>query len=254
MKTINQLLTERKAFPLKVRFLYLFSALSHGLLGGMMLIFSFLRAGPEPVHSFHYYTADLISLPRSAMPGLERAGGRVKKEKTPEAEPEHQVVSQPPEKKEPENKKQRNEKEEKRRNRTSEDSEKNDADSAGRNRDQSDGSQRGFSISGSGGTQGGGSLGGMDTRFAWYRVTVIDILNTNWIQVADDYARQNRTVIVRFAILKDGTIADLVIEKSSGSAMLDRGVQRAIQASDPLPPVPHGFGKEKLTARFKFIY
>jgi len=256
MKTVNQLLTERKNFPLKVRPLYLLSAVSHGFFGGMLIILYFLRAGTGSVPHFHYYTADLISLPyasssQTSSASSERAAEREDKKGEKD---NHTVISSEQKKKEPEKNEHRKEVENVPEKQASKDSRKKEKPGTSEPRND-DGRTGGFSVSGGGRYPGGGSsLSGLDTRFAWYRATVVDILNANWIQVADDYTQQNRSVIVHFAISETGHITDVVIEASSGSALLDRGVRRAIQASDPLPPIPQGFGKDRLTARFRFIY
>jgi|GEM_PF-4186672 len=245
MKTVNQFLAERRDYPLKVRILYVASALSHVCLGVMIFFFSVLQRGSPDVASFTYYTADLVSLPVFSSPETDRASrSRSSKsdEKTSkEVEQKHIVVSQD----------QKEEKSKKEIDSSTDTREKSDSDK----RRSETVSNQGFTIAGGGNRRGDGhSLGSMDMRFAWYRASVVDILNTNWIQVSDSFSRQNRTVIVRFAISQDGTISGVEIEQSSGSSILDRGVRRAINASNPLPQIPSGIGKKQLTARFKFVY
>ena len=249
MKTVNQFLAERRDYPLKVRILYVASALSHVCLGVMIFFFSVLQRGSPDVASFAYYTADLVSLPVFSSPGTDSSRSSKSDEKTSkEAEQKHIVVSE--DQKEEKSKKEMDSSTDTRKD-PRDSAEKSDSD---KRRSESI-SNQGFTIAGGGNRRGDGhSLGSMDMRFAWYRASVVDILNTNWIQVSDSFSRQNRTVIVRFAISQDGTISGVEIEQSSGSSILDRGVRRAINASNPLPQIPSGIGKKQLTARFKFVY
>ena len=62
-----------------------------------------------------------------------------------------------------------------------------------------------------------------------------------------------RTTVVRFSILRDGSIADLQVIKPSGSPLLDRASQRALLAAK-LPALPSQYKSEKLTVNLTFPY
>ncbi len=62
------------------------------------------------------------------------------------------------------------------------------------------------------------------------------------------------TVVVRFAILKDGKMTDLKLEEKSGDVALDRAAYGAIVYSSPLPPLPTQFKADSLDVRARFHY
>lgn len=62
------------------------------------------------------------------------------------------------------------------------------------------------------------------------------------------------TVVIEFAILKDGRVAGLHIVKSSGDSALDRAAYGAITYAIPLPNLPSRFGGDYLLLRASFLY
>jgi TonB family protein len=61
-------------------------------------------------------------------------------------------------------------------------------------------------------------------------------------------------VSIEFAILKDGSVAGMRLEGSSGDVALDRAAWGGITASNPFPPLPSQFGGQYLALRFHFYY
>ncbi len=108
--------------------------------------------------------------------------------------------------------------------------------------------------SGSGGGFGGGvgvSLGsgaggtGIDS---WYLRQVERRIGQNWLRTSlGELADQVRTS-VSFTISSQGRIENLRIEESSGIRAVDLAAERAVRASDPLPPLP--FELRRQTVRF----
>ena len=109
---------------------------------------------------------------------------------------------------------------------------------------------------GSQGGSGGGGAGGMlddaTFQYGWYLSNMSSKFSSNWTRpIKPDLDRTLRAV-VHFKIQKDGQLTEIVLEQPSGDASLDRSALRAIQESNPLPPLPYQYGKESLGVRFFF--
>ncbi len=106
-----------------------------------------------------------------------------------------------------------------------------------------------------GGSGGGGGSGFLDDAtfaYGWYLSNMTSILGRNWARpIRPDLDRTLRAV-VHFRVLKDGTLADIELEQASGDAALDRSALRAVQDSNPLPPLPYQYGKDSLGVHFFF--
>jgi len=59
---------------------------------------------------------------------------------------------------------------------------------------------------------------------------------------------------VRFEILRNGRIRNPHVTVSSGISFFDTSALRAVQESDPFPPLPEGFPGERLGVNFVFQY
>ena len=106
---------------------------------------------------------------------------------------------------------------------------------------------------GQGLTFGGGGTGG-ETNLAdfccpEYIQLLTQVIDQNWQKAQP----QRGTTVIRFSILRDGSIADLQVVKPSGSSLLDRASRRALEAAR-LPPLPAQFRSDKLTVNLTFPY
>jgi len=107
----------------------------------------------------------------------------------------------------------------------------------------------------------GGNYGTLsfDTQgFEWgdYARQLYLIIKKNWydrIPLAAYYGQRGK-VFIRFVIEKDGSITDLAVIRSSEIAPFDRAAENAIRASNPLPPLPPDFPKEREGVTFGFYY
>lgn len=61
-------------------------------------------------------------------------------------------------------------------------------------------------------------------------------------------------LMVYFTIDRKGKISDIQVEDSSGSGLLDQSALRAVQLSNPFPPLPSVFKEELLKVHFRFTY
>jgi TonB family protein len=105
---------------------------------------------------------------------------------------------------------------------------------------------------GSGAGGGGGMLDDATFQYGWYLSNMSSLFSRNWTRpIKPDLSRTLRAV-VHFVIQKDGRITEIVMEQSSGDAALDRSALRAVQDSNPLPPLPYQYGKDSLGVHFFF--
>jgi len=109
---------------------------------------------------------------------------------------------------------------------------------------------QGFGLSSGGGGGTGSSLDVANFCCPDYLVLMIDRIRTNWIRQAE-VAGNN---IVKFTIQRDGRIADVELEKSSGYQNLDLTSQRALAVTRTLPPLPSAFPNATLTVHLNFQY
>jgi TonB family protein len=98
----------------------------------------------------------------------------------------------------------------------------------------------------------------MGVDFGPYLQRVLHDVKQNWYTLIPEAARaplmKKGKVSIEFAILKDGKVAGLQLEGSSGDVSLDRAAWGGITASNPFPPLPAEFGGQYLALRFHFYY
>ena len=108
---------------------------------------------------------------------------------------------------------------------------------------------------GPGGGGGGGAGGMVDDptfQYGWYIANVQGIISRNWSRPIKPDMTRSLVALVRFRIMKDGSLSDIVLAQSSGDAALDRSSMRAVQDSNPLPPLPYQFGKDSVGFTLEF--
>jgi protein TonB len=99
---------------------------------------------------------------------------------------------------------------------------------------------------------GGGNFG---ARFSWYVEAVQRRVSSNWIQATVDPGIQFAPrVVVTFDVLKDGTITNVQVTKSSGNASVDTSAVRAVRDSTPLGRLPAEYSGSKVGVEFWFDY
>jgi TonB family protein len=98
----------------------------------------------------------------------------------------------------------------------------------------------------------------MGVDFGPYLQRVLHDVKVNWYNLIPESARapimKKGKVTIEFAILKNGTVAGMKLESTSGDVALDRGAWGGITASNPFPPLPNEFGGQYLALRFAFYY
>ena len=93
--------------------------------------------------------------------------------------------------------------------------------------------------------------------FRPYLRQVLLSVRRNWYAVIPESARLGMTrgqVLIQLAIVRDGTVAKLVIASSSGVNSLDRAAVAGISASNPFPPPPSEYTGKDVRIQFGFRY
>ncbi len=110
----------------------------------------------------------------------------------------------------------------------------------------------GEGAAGAGGGGAGGMLDDATFQYGWYLSNMSGLFSRNWTRPIKPDLSTTLRAIVHFRIQKDGRISDIVLEQSSGDAALDRSALRAVQDSNPLPPLPYQYAKDSLGVHFFF--
>lgn len=109
---------------------------------------------------------------------------------------------------------------------------------------------QGFGLSTGGGSGTGSYLDVSNFCCPEYIEIMIDRIRSNWNQTAENAGE----VIVKFTIYRDGSIHDVLVEKSSAYAALNLNAQRALAMTRTLPPLPAPFTNPTLTVHLNFQY
>lgn len=108
---------------------------------------------------------------------------------------------------------------------------------------------------GAGGAGIGFGDGTFGNRYGWYVDAITRRISQNWLQsLVDNRIRTAPRVYLSFDIERNGTISNMEIKQPSGIPSLDRSAQRAILASNPLPPLPGDYRGGAVNVSFYFEY
>jgi TonB family protein len=115
--------------------------------------------------------------------------------------------------------------------------------------------QMGGSASQGGMAFNGAGSGNFGAQFGWYVDAVQRRVSMNWLQATVDPGIQFAPrVVVTFQIMRDGSIANIQVLRSSGNASVDMSEVRAIRASTPLQPLPGGYSGSYVNVEFWFDF
>lgn len=98
---------------------------------------------------------------------------------------------------------------------------------------------------------GGGSAFDQEFEYAYYVQQMLSRIHQNWQRTA---VRGTTTVVVRFTILRDGSVEDVEVERSSRVPLLDRASLRAVLLAAPMPPLPNSYPREHVGIHLQFTY
>jgi len=90
--------------------------------------------------------------------------------------------------------------------------------------------------------------------FKPYLARILALVRQNWLAIIPQSARMGArgTVVLEFAIDRNGQVLKVVIATTSGSQVLDKAAVAAISASVPFPPLPPDY--RGLSARLQFAF
>jgi TonB family protein len=109
---------------------------------------------------------------------------------------------------------------------------------------------QGFGLSTGGGPGSGSSLDVADFCCPDYIAIMVTRIRSAWDQ------RQGATgnTLVKFTIQRDGSLTNVVLERSSGTTPLDLAAMRAVLTTRTLPPLPDAFPNPTLPVHLNFEY
>jgi TonB family protein len=102
----------------------------------------------------------------------------------------------------------------------------------------------------SGSSAGGPQLDVANFCCPEYIETMTQRIRSNW----DQQQGATGQSIVKFTIRRDGMLANVEVEKSSGNPLLDLESKRAVLNTRQLPPLPEQFNRPTLTVYLNFDY
>jgi len=113
-------------------------------------------------------------------------------------------------------------------------------------------------------TMGSGTAGGLGLtgpggdfagRFSWYVEAVRNRVSSNWLQsTVDPSVRWAPRAVATFQILRDGSVVNPQVTRSSGNTSVDNSAIRAILSSSPMPSLPAEYRGSYVTVEFWFDF
>lgn len=87
-----------------------------------------------------------------------------------------------------------------------------------------------------------------------YNDAVASLIYQTWQPPSKTPAdKEGSTVVVRFKIKRDGSVINPVIEKKSGSEVLDGSALQAIKDASPMPPLPEDYTGDAIEVCMTFV-
>ena len=88
-------------------------------------------------------------------------------------------------------------------------------------------------------------------QFAWYAQQIQDRVSRKWNR-ADVTSRPHAKAIIRFTLLRNGSVQDAKLVQPSGSYTLDTSSQRALLDAAPFQPLPAALNRNSVTIDLEF--
>jgi protein TonB len=87
-----------------------------------------------------------------------------------------------------------------------------------------------------------------------YNDAVASLIYQTWQPPSKTPAdKEGATVVVRFKIARGGVVSNILVEKKSGSGVLDNSALQAIRDASPLPPLPEDYKGDALEVCMTFV-
>lgn len=104
------------------------------------------------------------------------------------------------------------------------------------------------------GLSGDVSVDASDFAFTYYLIAVRNRIGQNWGAPGISTRGQKIRCVVFFRIDRLGRVSDVKLTEPSGVAFFDQSAVRAVQVSNPLPPLPAGYNDASLGVHFGFQF
>ncbi|MDX1623715.1 MAG: energy transducer TonB [Gemmatimonadota bacterium] len=91
------------------------------------------------------------------------------------------------------------------------------------------------------------TLEGEPFPFPWYLEQLVRKIERNWRP-----SSRSLSATVHFRIDASGNIREVEIEEASGNFLFDQAARRAVEAADPVPPLPEEYDGDWLGVHFVF--
>lgn len=101
-------------------------------------------------------------------------------------------------------------------------------------------------------TVGGGTAVDTDNRMAAYYGDIWRRIKGSWILPKSMLTERTGEAIVHARIVRDGSLVDINLAKSSGNASFDTSAVRAVHRAAPFPPLPSWFPGGSLEVGIRF--
>jgi protein TonB len=99
------------------------------------------------------------------------------------------------------------------------------------------------------------SDGDFGTRFGWYVDNLNRKMATSWYKAeVDPHTPRGARVYLTFTVNRAGSPFDVQIDRSSGSATLDRSCQRGVQRVDTFGQLPSAYNQSTLKVSYYCEY
>jgi TonB family protein len=96
------------------------------------------------------------------------------------------------------------------------------------------------------------TVGGGDNALGWYGAAVKAALEAAWIKPYLEDSQGTASVVITFAIARDGTTRNIQVQQSSGIPSLDRSAQRAVIEASPFPMIPSTWTEDTVPVTMRF--
>jgi protein TonB len=101
----------------------------------------------------------------------------------------------------------------------------------------------------------GPGAGNFGARFSWYVEAVQRKVSSTWLQsTVDPRVQFAPRVVATFDILRDGSVTNIQVTKSSGNASVDSSAVRAIRDASPMQQLPPAYSGSKVSVEFWFDF
>jgi len=94
---------------------------------------------------------------------------------------------------------------------------------------------------------------GEDLGYNYYFLALLRKIAEYWEPPPGSWGDEVATV-VRFTVLRDGSVPPVSVEEPSGLSVFDASAMRAVTRAVPLPPLPQEYPGEQIVFHLRFVY